>query len=367
MRSTQQGFIMLTTVLLVALLTALGTYLFQRSMVHIPYMLTMINREKTRMIALSGVDVTIGQMVKAVEDDDKKEPTPQIPVGQNQKAPSDETQEPRYLISLLNHWQIFSLRESIDGINGELGIFLTCEDGKLPINEMYDFKKHAFKNVGQPQGDREKVMQDICTRIEKKMGGKGLFEGLSSFLKNRKNPLDDVSELLAIPSFKIFKNALFREPQLKKEMAQKVEAKNIGKIYLSEIFTIASGQQTLQPWAFSPSLLELFEYVPEQELSPSQRKERLTAALKNFKKKMTWPADWKASLGILYGKDFTSLPNSIQSMLDTTFEPETFSVVVYSTVNGVTQRLFSLIERQKVATKSKKKSYIGKMKRLYWF
>jgi hypothetical protein len=54
-------------------------------------------------------------------------------------------------------------------------------------------------------------------------------------------------------------------------------------------------------------------------------------------------------------------------MLDTTFEPMTFSVVTYGTMNGVTQRLFSIVERQKVATKAKKKSYIGKMKRLYWF
>jgi predicted dithiol-disulfide oxidoreductase (DUF899 family) len=134
------------------------------------------------------------------------------------------------------------------------------------------------------------------------------------------------------------------------------------------LFTLASHKETIQPWVFSRSLQEVLGLTSGgTELPVVQQKQKAVEALKNFKQKMTWKVDWQATLGAFYGKDFTSLPNSIQSMLDTTFEPMTFSVAIYGTVNGVTQRLFSIIERQKVATKSQKKSYIGKMKTLYWF
>ena len=379
-RNTQRGFIMLTTLLLVALLAALGTYFFQRGMVHIPYMHVMVNREKARMLALSGIEIAVGQLIEP-EKEDKKDATASQSSGaqaQPSTAPtpsdSDEKKFAQRLIPLLNRWQKFTLKSAVDGIDGEIGIMIVAEDGKLPINEFYDFKKHTFKNVGKPQGDTQKLMQDLCARIEKRLDGKGLFESLSSFLKERKEPLDDVTELILVPAFKNFKYAIFREPPHKtqasvqqKQLSEKEQQAQRKKLFLTDLFTVASGQETLQPWAFSPSVQELFELASAADNSAAQNKERLAGALKNFKQKMTWPADWKASLGVLYGKDFTSLPNSIQSMLDTTFEPMTFSVVIYSTVNGVTQRLFSIIERQKVATKAKKKSYIGKMKRLYWF
>lgn len=379
-RHAQRGFIMLTTILLVALLTALGTYLFQRSMVHVPYMNAMVNREKARMLALSGIEIAIGQLIEPVKEE-KKDATASLANGASTQSgaaqppsDSDEKKFAQRLIPLLNRWQKFTLKNAVDGIDGEIGIMLVAEDGKLPINELYDFKKHTFKNVGQPQGDTQKLMQDLCVRIEKNLGGKGLFEGLSTFLKNRKEPLDDVTELILVPAFKNFKYSIFREPPQKiqagvqqKTLTKKEQQSHRKQLFLTDLFTVASGQGTMQPWAFSPSVQELFELVPAADVSGAQQKERLAGVLKNFKQKMIWPDDWKASLGVLYGKDFTSLPNSIQSMLDTTFEPVTFSVVIYGTVNGVTQRLFSIIERQKVATKTQKKSYIGKMKRLYWF
>jgi hypothetical protein len=370
-RHAQRGFIMLTTILLVALLTALGTYLFQRSMVHVPYMHAMVNREKSRMLALSGIEIAIGQIIEPIKDDKKDAATAQPGVAQQQ--PDDEKKFAQRLIPLLNRWQKFTLKSAVDGIDGEIGIMIVAEDGKLPINEWYDFKKHTFKNVGKPQGDTQKLMQDLCARIEKRIGGKGLFEGLSTFLKERKEPLDDVTELILVSAFKNFKYTIFREPPRKaqtggqqKALTEK-EQQPRKQLFLTDLFTVASGQETLQSWAFSPSVQELFEFAPAADVAGAQQKERLAGALKNFKQKMTWPADWKASLGVLYGKDFTSLPNSIQSMIDTTFEPMTFSVATYGTVNGVTQRAFSILVRQKVATKAKKKSYIGKMKRLYWF
>jgi hypothetical protein len=380
LRHAQHGFIMLTTLLLVALMTALGTYFFQRGMVHIPYMHVMVNREKARMLALSGIEIAIGQLIEPVKEEKKDDAGAQPgavktqPGAAQTSSDSDEKKFAQRLIPLLNRWQKFTLKNAVDGIDGEIGIMIVAEDGKLPINELYDFKKHTFKNVGKPQGDTQKLMQDLCARIEKRMGGKGLFEGLSTFLKNRKEPLDDVTELIMIPGFKNFKYAIFRDPPRtaqtgaqQKQLPEKEQQARRKKLFLTDLFTVASGQETVQPWAFSSSVQELFELVSAADNSAAQNKERLSGALKNFKQKMTWPADWKASLGVLYGKDFTSLPNSIQSMLDTTFEPMTFSVVTYGTMNGVTQRLFSIVERQKVATKAKKKSYIGKMKRLYWF
>jgi hypothetical protein len=370
MTRNASGYILIMTTLLVSLLTLLGTYMFQRSMVHVPYMNSMVEREKARMLALSGVEIFFGMLAEPIPE--KKDQSGAA----SGAAPAQQPEEKEFLSRFLpvaNRWQRFQLTATKDGVDGEIGVYMACEDGKIDLNELYDFKKHAFKGAGKPQGDMQKVVQELCTRIEKRMGGKQLFEGLSTLLKNRKEPLNDVTELIMIPAFKDFKYALFCEPPRtpkpgEQKEAEKQTALALKKVYLTDLFTLASHKETIQPWVFSRSLQEVLELVPGgAELSVAQQKQKAAAALKNFKQKMTWQTDWQASLGAFYGKDFTSLPNSIQSMFDTTFEPVTFSVVAYGTVNGVTQRLFSIIERQSVATKAQKKSYIGKMKRLYWF
>ena len=69
------------------------------------------------------------------------------------------------------------------------------EEGKININRAYDFEKHAFIGEGQPNGDMKQVFQDLFELIKDTLNA-DLFADFERFLKERKYPLNDVTELL---------------------------------------------------------------------------------------------------------------------------------------------------------------------------
>lgn len=62
----------------------------------------------------------------------------------------------------LHQWQTFKLKEGVEGIDATIRICLSCEEGKINLNNIYDFKEKKFNNGA------EKFLQDIFGRIEKK-------------------------------------------------------------------------------------------------------------------------------------------------------------------------------------------------------
>ena len=81
-------------------------------------------------------------------------------------------------------------------------------EGKININRLYDFEKHHFLNEGQPQDDMKKMFQELFGLIKEQIQA-DFFTDFEKFLKERKYPLNDVTELLNIKGFDVFKNTCF--------------------------------------------------------------------------------------------------------------------------------------------------------------
>lgn len=341
-RHNRSGYILILTLMIISVCVTIVTYLTTKSMVYSSLVRIMNEREKARQLAHAGIQLAFSQLsVTADEKEENKETpappeqkTPGAPGGPPQSSPAQDSKTLlTTLLPNLNTVQTFVLKQKIDGIDGTVAFAISSEEGKININALFDFEKQKFLNEGAPEGDAKKFMQEVFAKIKEKTGGNNLFEPLQKFLKQRQYKLNEVTELLTIPGFEVFKESIWFAPQ------EKSVAKQLA---LTDIFTLHSQEQGIDPWLLSPSV--------RQALSISGKEEKNTAineALKNFKVNTVWQKDWDASLGALYGIPFTNLGKIIPSFLSTKFEPKIFSVVSYGTVGKTTYTLFAIIERMK--------------------
>lgn len=357
-QNAAHGYILILTLMITALSMTMVTYMFIKGQLHMSFMRTMIDREKARALAASGIQIAMSQLTQFEELEPKKEEA------QKEKPNSDRLAKEllERVLPALNRWQQFVLKEKVDGIDGEVHICIMSEEGKIPINQIYDFDKKKFKGEGQPKGDMKKVMQVVCERLQKAMGQQDLFGALEKFLKERHSKLNDVTELLTDKSFSFFRRNVFYEPPSfgKKEKEKK------RSLYLTDLFTTWSDKQTIQPWLFSDSLCGLFGCKRAEPGDVNNRQNMVKECLKGFKCKTNWSTDWSKFLQPLYGREFTSLPKGIDAILNPMFKPNMFSVLVYATVNGITQRAYAIVRRSTRTAKDKSVSYSSNIKRIYW-
>lgn len=340
------GYILVLTLLLISLSVALVTYIFNKGTVYIHYTRTVIEREKAKMLALSGVQLAMSQLAYAgvPEEAYTKEQV-------DQKVSVDEKLR-LFLAAVLpyiNQWQTIKLEKQKEGLDGTIKMFVACEDGKIDLNLIYDFNKHVFR------GNWQKVIQNICATLEKGGRGKDLFVAFEKFLKNRQYKLNDVTELLTIEPFELFKDLVFVRPSDDEKEKNKI-------LYLTDIFTLWSKGTMIEPWLLSNSLGILWGLDARVELKD---KEALRTVLKDFKQKMNWATDWDKTLKLLYGRNFATLSPSIAALFKTEFEPSVFSVISYGTIGTVTQKVFAILERKKQGNAGNGGATMT-IKKLYW-
>ncbi len=348
------GYIMIFTLLVIAASMVIVTYVSHRGQLHTPFVHMVVAREKAKMLALSGVQVAIAQLAKTPEQDTKKEKKEGAA-----QAPDEDKFLLQRLLPIINRWQTFHLDEKYDGIDGQISLCLMCEDGKININRVYNFKKEMFR--GKKEGGWKDAMQEICKNIEQSTKLTDLFPAFEKTFKERRFKYNDATELIAKKEFQYFKDFLFYEPPQKTNKEKKQQQ----QIYLTDIFTIWSNSGKIEPWLFSHSLLVLFGLQQVEADDSKKRTEQVEGWLKNFKKKANWETDWKTMLQPMYGKELRSLPKHIDSMLSSTFDPRFFSVRVHGTVGEVTQQLYAILERVK-RSQDKDIVYDIFVRKLYW-
>ena len=340
MKQVKKGYILVLTLLLLSISVILVTYLFNRGTVFVPFMQTMIGREKADMLALGGVQLAMSQLATHVKPEASKDGTP--------KKISDEQIAQQLLQTILpslNQWKKFDLKEGIDGIDATLQLCIMSETGKLNINQIYDFQKKKFIGEGQPKGDMKKVIKEIFSSIEKSTGAKNLFQGFEKFLKERQYNIQDVTELLTIKEFDVFRNRVFYDPPV--EGKTKKDSSKKRPLYLTDIFTVWTDKKTIQPWLFSDSMRGVLGIKRVESGAMKDAKNTIIQWLKTFKLSWQWPGDWKKIFAPIYDKELKSFAPGIDAVLATKFEPQVFSVLSYATVGKVTQKLFAIIERKK--------------------
>lgn len=370
MHNKKKGYILILSLMIISLAVTLVTYIFYVGSVQMPYSYTVINREKAKLLALSGIQIAIAKLSQEIEkkDGDKKVAQPSTtsqavgssPTADKKNEPSDQEQAARKLIEemvpALNRWQSFALKEEIDGVDGTIRLCIGSESGKLDLNALYDFEKHAFK------GDTAKqdVLKLLITTAFKQAGKEDLFAEFEKFLKARQYRLDDITQLLTIPGFIAFKDIVFYPGPLKEK-----EEKNKTAVYLTDIFTVWSGKQTVDPWLLSDSMCGLLGVKRATVRDADSRKKAVEQVIKDVKIEAQWPVDWKKYLSPLYGVEFNTLPKGIELVFDTKFEPKIFSVLSHGVVGDVTQKMLAILERTEEKN-DKKLAYTVTIKKLYW-
>lgn len=323
------GYILALTLALMALFMFLATYVSNKGLIFSSFAKTMIDREKARQLAYGGIQLAISQLAVQEENEKQEEKPEQSPNGK---------QLLKVILPNLGRLQKFNLKQNIEGVTGAIGIMITSEEGKININKMYDFEKHKFIGESMPGSKQEakddanmkKMLQELFTQIREQTGA-DLFAEFEKFLKERKYPINDVTELLAIKGFDVFKNNIYNDPSADQKKSN---------LYLADIFTISSSKQSIEPWLISESLGSLLK------LQRNSEKISIDELLKTFKDKSDWKNDWNKSLKNVYGIEFAALPKYIVSLLNPAFNPKIFSVFSYATIGSVTVRLIALLERE---------------------
>jgi hypothetical protein len=354
----QSGFVMVFALMIIAICVIIVFQLFDTGTVHTAYLKNMSEREQAKIIAQSGIECALSQLT------DKEEPKPGAQAGRTEKQ-EKEAQEPpekkflQRMLPIINRWQTIPLQEKTDGIDGEIKVCICCENGKININEWYNFEKHAFVGQGQAEGDAKKAFQLIFSTIKKSAEQSNLFESFEKFLKQRHYRVNDVTELLALKEFEIFKDAVFFEPPTSDK--EKKEAR--AKMYLTDIFTTWPTSRTIEPWLFSDSVATIFSVKKSEEEKGEEREKQTKELTKNFKPTAEWAQDWQNTLKLVYKKEFKQIPPELTFMLSTKFEPTMFSVLSYGTVGNATHKLYAIIERYKDADTP---TYRARVRKVYW-
>lgn len=320
------GYVLPLTLMLIFLSMAMVMSIVYRGSSFVPYAHIAIERQKAYLLAQTGIQLAISQLV-APKVAQKKE---NISTEQKKKPSKEEQIKEALTVILprLNRWQEFTFRESIEGIDATVNICIMCENGKIYLNAFCDFEKHTFLD----EDNSKKIFKELFEKIGAYVSGKDLFGSFEKMIKARNYPFNDATELLN-KEFSNFYKALFYEP-----------SKSEKKIFLTDIFTVWTGKRSVNPWLMSQSVANLFGLQSDKAASVEERKKRVAEWLKPFKLNAKWQSDWDKVLKPLYGKEFNSISKSLQPLLSSTFEADVFSVLSQATVGKVTQRLLAIVE-----------------------
>lgn len=352
----QSGFILVLTTMILSIAIIIVSQLVNKGMLSISFDKTVIEREKAKLLAQSGVQIAMSQLsIDLTSSSTAQKPTPEASKQVSLKL--NEFLE-KIFISL-NRWQKVILKKDTDGIDGEINFCVVCENGKIPLNEIFDFEKKKFINEGAAQGDVKKALKEVFLAMKKFTNDKDLFDTFEKILKQRQYKFNDPTELLNDKEFaKAFKTKVFYEPP----RSSMEEAEKLRAIYLTDIFTVFS-QGALQPWFLSDSLQGILMLKRAQSDDIKQRTELVKQLLKEkpINTFSSISSLWDTYLQRFYGKDFKSIPSEITSTFTLKFEPSSFSVLSYGIVGNITQKIVAVIERVK---SSDTHTFI--IKKMYW-
>ncbi len=355
MNNTQRpGYILVVALMIIGLSVVLVTYVTFKASAYTPFAQAMVDREKATQLALSGVQVACAQL--AQEPKKQQETAEEHKHDQAQAEGNSDRDLLKMLLPIKNQWQKFTLKKARDGVNGTIEVCIVSEYGKIDINALYDFKKHDFNDLGAPKGEAKKTLELLFDRIKQQIGGENLFPAFEKFLKERQYKLHDVTELLTIKEFELFKRNVFYEPPEQKSMQAPAQKR---PIYLTDIFTVWADAK-INPWLISDSLSALLDL--KRADGNEHPAEEFAESIKKFKSSLVWPADWDLIFAPLYGKQFASLPKGSEYYLNTKFETSTFSVLSYGNVGKFTQKIMAIVER--IEAENAHVEVI--IKKLYW-
>lgn len=351
----QSGYILLLTTFIVATSILLISLVVNRVATYRQLTRIAAEKESARLIARSGIDIAISElMIFAPQKEEKQTKKPnEKSSSQDQPQKSEEGDEEStadFVLKKLNRWQSFELTEKSEGMEATCDIYITSEQGKININNLYDFGQKKFKTIGTTDG--KKVLEFIADRL------KPLFEGqqqkvdlvrLIEQALQEHGPLDDISQIITAKDNEVLHERMFPSKDQK------------DKITLFDLFTTAK-TQALHPLAVTPSTKRVLGFKePSKDAKEKPTNEQIDNILK--KQIKDWKVEWEPTLTMLYGINYDAVPEPIKSLFANKFEQNLFFVVSYGKVGSVTEKAAALIEKNQTGN-NKAKPFV--IRKFYW-
>ena len=350
--------------MVLSLTTAVVTKLYYQGSAYLPLADLVVKRQKAKMLALGGIQMAISKLAGpqvAVRDDDKKDQPKTVAFLER-------------ILPCLNRWEMVKLTEENDGIDGSIKICVSCENGKINLNSLYDFQKHEFQDAANTAQQKEpatqkkmnvlkmtlrEVLDQLGQLTKGEIDSAKAFSALCRFLEERKYPIIDVTELLQIKEFSYFSNYVFYAPPVDDDQNLGDQAR---PVYLTDIFTSWTDTVQLQPWLLSDSILAILGFPRAQPDDIMRRERAVSSWIKEFKDGAQWVTEWDKTLGKMYDTSVGAIPKEALALFDIRFNPSVFGVLSYGTVAGVTQKIYAIVKMQ---SKDKDKSFFT-IEKLYW-
>lgn len=368
MNINKRGSVVFMCLVMLSLIAFLAERLMYLVYVGNKFDSSMVVREHAEMLALSGIDIAMATLTAHEQESSGAKSKGDGKADQKAESFKRYFQE---TYPQLNRWNRYTLKKEIDGVDGEIGIYITCESGKINLFEIFDFKKKELKKI---YADMFKRMKFQVAR-----GSLQLDDLLTEFFKKRERGVDDPSDLLEIKEFSFFDLFPDYRPIKKGDQERVLKTPRV----LFDLFTLW-GDETIDPLFLTESTA-LFFGLKRIEIKDDDEKHVEKAQQIGSSIKQEWWSNWKENIGnlknIYEGK--TTLEEGAENIFSKQFEPRIYSVVSFGLINGVKQRLFAILAKGedetpqknagneqnkegKVKDKDRKRTVPFKLLKLYW-
>jgi hypothetical protein len=317
------GYILPLSMIIIFSISAVIVRLLVRSTAMAPVKKMVLEREQAKQLALMGVTIAQAQLIAPMKKEKEKQ------------------EFYKNLLLKSNRWQTFALQEELDGIDGKIQIYISCEDGKIPLNALWDFEKKKF--VGVEKIDVKNLLSHVgfMQRGSKKQE-RALVEELERVLKKYEHPLEDITQLFDDPYFKgLASQWLPKPPVLKKD--EQVSAVKVEPL-LSDFFTVERADATLQPLFLSPSVKHVFE-LSQVSADEQKYEEDVKKIVGSLKDSVNWQNQWNELLSKPYGQKYEKLLPAFTKLFNTAVGASVISVVCYGNVGAVTQKVLAILSQ----------------------
>lgn len=323
------GYILFLLFSILSLCSVLISLYFSRVIIYRQLIQTNIKEQQCQQLAISCLD--LGQSLLIPEQEEKKEGEAKTAQETIQETLTSLQKTLIKIFPYLNKEKSFDLKNNKDLINAQISLSIISEHGKLNLNSLYDFEKKKFINEGKPN-DAKKLCTWLFNKIAQITGKPNLFAAFENILKNRTSEFNDPLELLA--------DASFSEQFNDENIFIHFEKNNQNKIFLTDIFTVYTEDETINPWFFSPSWQKLLDIQVKENLNS----EFITNIIKKLKPTVNWKTDWDNYLKDFYQKEYKDLPEEIKSILTTTFVVNIFSLLTKVKIAETNSSIFTIVK-----------------------
>ena len=325
------GFVLIMSFVILALIVLLTEQLLRSVYVGSSFIKAMNEREYAEIAALSGINIAIAQLSEH-DYAAKSDPAEQAK-GSSEKKETAAQLFIKNILPKLNRWQFFKLDQKNDGVDLEVQICLSCEDGKININDVFDFETQAMRE------DISTLLKGL--QIKDKVPAGAFYEKIKDFFTQRKKKIHDISELCTIPEFETL-DLSYKPPQAPEKKTAKHEAN--ADIALRDFFTVWSSG-SLDAMMLSDSVSAVFELRRPLANDAETMKDKFKQIAAGFDPKMYADVDelWQLLEPLYQHKP--RLSAELKGLFSKQFGPAVYSVLSYGRVGNVEQRLLAIVKK----------------------